>query len=245
MNSFKKTFSVRNTYTLISKLPVFVLTLLAGMFQTQDLHAQQPPVELHWSPANPRPNDEVTIFFTMGTYEYQASNVYQIDESFLYSDSSFQLSWNLNDTIPLDGDGSWFANDQYWSGYMLIDTSIKKIVLHLERPSNDPRSGYETLAVGDEIVIVIEDVLLKKAPKVSFSTKVYPNPSNGYLFLESLDGTSIEQISVMNLTGQLVRTFNAGQPIFKANLSDLPDQMYIIKVTGSDKTVHNHRWVKQ
>ena len=244
MHNLKKAVSAGNTYTLISKLPAIILTLLVGIFQMQPLQAQQPPVLLHWSPANPEPQDEVTISFTMGTYENQATDVYQIDESFSYDDSSFQLSWNLNDTIPLDDEGSWFADDEDWSGYMLIDTSDKKIVLHMERPYDDPRSGYASIAGAGEVVIVIEDIWPKKAAPKSFDSKIYPNPSSGYLSIESLDGTPIDQISVINMAGQLVKAFSPGQPIFKANLTELPDQVYIIKVLGMDGTVYNHQWVK-
>jgi hypothetical protein len=225
----------------------FFKTILTGLTIAYGsaLYAQQSAVELHWSPANPEPQDEVTLSFTMGTYENQATDVHTVEESFSYADSAFQLSSGPNDTIPLDGTGSWFANDQNWSGYMLIDSANKKIILRMYRPSTDPRSGYETLVSGGEIVVVIEDIAFRKGNRPAFRTRLYPSPSSGRVFVESVDGEPIKQITIINMAGQLVETFTVNQPVFKADLHSLPSQMYILRIEGNNGQYENHRWIKQ
>ena len=65
-------------------------------------------------------------------------------------------------------------------------------------------------------------------------TKIYPNPANSKLFLDS-ENILIDKIEIFNSLGETVKTINAG---FKAiNISDFASGIYLMKLYSEDKTV--------
>lgn len=73
--------------------------------------------------------------------------------------------------------------------------------------------------------------------------KVYPNPATDYLFVE-LNDKSINEISVLDMSGKLLQRVNVVNTITSINTRDLPAGIYIVQMKG-DAGVASARFVKQ
>ena len=63
----------------------------------------------------------------------------------------------------------------------------------------------------------------------------YPNPTTGLLNIKSK--TDVDNVTVYNLLGQSVASFNKNQIIDSTvNLSELSEGLYLVKITSGDKT---------
>ena len=72
--------------------------------------------------------------------------------------------------------------------------------------------------------------------------KVYPNPTNGMLLVDAKE--SIQSIAIVNLTGQVVKTFDNDGLKAQLDISDLATGNYILKIT-TDKTVGSYQIIKK
>jgi hypothetical protein len=66
---------------------------------------------------------------------------------------------------------------------------------------------------------------------------LYPNPTNGVLFVQTLRATSLpgETYRITNLMGQTLMTGQITSETEQINVSDLPDGMYFITVGGTTR----------
>ncbi len=76
--------------------------------------------------------------------------------------------------------------------------------------------------------------------------KVYPNPSNGLLNVETLNQSGIEEVAVYNNLGQVLRTQVYASHTYSSqiDLQDFPPGIYFLRVTTQDKQVGFERFVK-
>ena len=72
--------------------------------------------------------------------------------------------------------------------------------------------------------------------------KVYPNPTNGMITVYSQE--NIQDIAVINLTGQVLKTFDNKGVTAQLDISDLTAGNYILKIT-TDKTVGSYQIIKK
>ncbi len=72
--------------------------------------------------------------------------------------------------------------------------------------------------------------------------KVYPNPTNGMILVNADE--SIQNIAIVNLTGQVVKTFANDGLNAQLDLSDLAAGNYILKIT-TDQTVGSYQIIKK
>ena len=68
----------------------------------------------------------------------------------------------------------------------------------------------------------------------SSGISVYPNPSNGFVFLDS-DNSSIDGIKVFNSSGEMV--YHSNSTISSIDLSDKSKGVYIVLLTDKGQTV--------
>ena len=108
------------------------------------------------------------------------------------------------------------------------------------------RSVAETLVKvesdgGEVIFNVTVDGELLTVTELSSTAKVYPNPANNQVRIESANG--IESVMVYNMMGALVETLSANGRILNVNLSDYQDGVYFFSIRQSNGTVSNQRVV--
>ena len=66
------------------------------------------------------------------------------------------------------------------------------------------------------------------------SLHVYPNPGNGVFYVSS--PMPIANLSLTNMVGQLINTYQPISTFFELNISDKPCGVYFIKVDYGGKT---------
>ena len=117
---------------------------------------------------------------------------------------------------------------------------------HIEPGVLVGRSVAETLikveSNGGEVVFnVTIDGELLSISEISSTAKVYPNPANDQVRIESAQG--IESVMVYNMMGVLVETIPANSMMLNVNLSQYSEGTYFFNIRQSDGTVSNQRVV--
>ena len=67
------------------------------------------------------------------------------------------------------------------------------------------------------------------------SISIYPNPATNYISINKDE--NIKSITVFNLVGRKLKTFQNIQKDEHYDVSNLPNGMYLIRVTGNDNKV--------
>ena len=94
---------------------------------------------------------------------------------------------------------------------------------------------------GEVIFNVTVDGELLKVTELSSTAKVYPNPANDQVRIESAH--SIESVMVYNAMGVLVETIPANSMTLNVNLSQYSNGVYFFNIRQSDGMVSNQRVV--
>jgi hypothetical protein len=89
-----------------------------------------------------------------------------------------------------------------------------------------------------EFLVEIDGELLSIS-EISSTAKVYPNPANDQVRIESAKG--IESVMVYNMMGVLVETIPANSLMLNVNLSQYSEGTYFFNIRQSDGTVSNQR----
>ena len=139
--------------------------------------------------------------------------------------------------------------------YLIIEPATELPVMieegeefHFNISPNAPagRSVAETFVKvesdGGEVVFnVTVDGELLSVSEISSTAKVYPNPANDQVRIESAKG--IESVMVYNMMGVLVETIPANSMMLNVNLSQYSNGTYFFNIRQSDGTVSNQRVV--
>ena len=91
-----------------------------------------------------------------------------------------------------------------------------------------------------EFLVEIDGELLSVS-EISSTAKVYPNPANDQVRIESAKG--IESVMVYNMMGVLVETIPANSLMLNVNLSQYSEGTYFFNIRQSNGTVSNQRVV--
>jgi hypothetical protein len=94
---------------------------------------------------------------------------------------------------------------------------------------------------GEVVYYVTVDGELLSVSEISSTAKVYPNPANDQVRIESAKG--IESVMVYNMMGVLVETIPANSLMLNVNLSQYSEGTYFFNIRQSDGTVSNQRVV--
>ena len=141
-------------------------------------------------------------------------------EQYLVIEPSFELPYTIN-----EGEDFVFnisPND--FSERSIAETTIKV------ESSN-----------GEVYFNVTVDGELLKVTELSSTAKVYPNPANNQVHIEST--TSIESVKVYNMMGALVETISANAKTVNVDLNAYSNGIYFFNIRQSDGTVSNQRVV--
>jgi hypothetical protein len=105
--------------------------------------------------------------------------------------------------------------------------------------------SYATTSVnvnydGGTINFLVEiDGELLKVTKLTSTAKIYPNPANNQVRIESAN--NIESVMVYNMMGALVETVSTNGKIVSINTANLSNGVYFFNIRQSDGTVSNQR----
>jgi len=74
--------------------------------------------------------------------------------------------------------------------------------------------------------------------------KIYPNPSSDKITIETSAKLTQSELSILNINGQELMTRQITEPLTQINISNLPNGIYFVRVTG-DQKVHVEKFLKQ
>jgi hypothetical protein len=148
--------------------------------------------------------------------------------------ASFNGSMTLGaDLVITGGSGTytyrWYNGDNTLSTESTLNiTSAGQYMLDIDDSCNCRQTI--TFNIGDTGVSSIE----------AASLKVYPNPTKGIIYIE---GTEIDQVSVVNMSGALVKVVTSPNylPLTEIDLSELPTGTYILTLANENGTVVSTR----
>jgi rhodanese-related sulfurtransferase len=89
------------------------------------------------------------------------------------------------------------------------------------------------------------DIILKKATtqgvqNIAYNEpKIYPNPVTSFVSFENFSGSTFQEVSLVNMNGQLVRKeldFPATNPL---KVADLPEGIYFVRIVTDNRIVVN------
>lgn len=128
--------------------------------------------------------------------------------------------------------------------YTLVEGEEFHFIIYPNLPAG--RSIAETTVKvesdgGDVVFNVTVDGELLKVTELSSKTKVYPNPANNQVRIESANG--IESVRVYNMMGALVETISANSPTVNVSLSNYSNGVYFFNIRQNDGSISNQRVV--
>lgn len=75
---------------------------------------------------------------------------------------------------------------------------------------------------------------------------IFPNPASDNLFIENIDhNVTIEQISIYDISGQLIVTQKQPQHVVQIDLDNLRQGYYVVRIDMNDKTSYSSRLYKE
>ena len=99
-----------------------------------------------------------------------------------------------------------------------------------------------TLGSDEYTVCAIKGTTVSVSENNIAGLKVYPNPTNGMIAVNAQE--NIQNITIVNLAGQVVKTFDNNGLTAQLNISDLAAGNYILKIT-TDQTVGSYQILKR
>jgi hypothetical protein len=116
----------------------------------------------------------------------------------------------------------------------LSECDIQGICAYLAVPGGN--IGIHGNATGcnspEEVEAACEEVGVNEIPKEN-EFKIYPNPANDFLFIETSEFSGVNQLEIINASGLNVlnQTFSGNSGLI--DLRHLPDGLYIIRIQGN------------
>ncbi|GGB85679.1 hypothetical protein GCM10007424_27190 [Flavobacterium suaedae] len=98
-----------------------------------------------------------------------------------------------------------------------------------------------TLQPGEFRIFGNQPAALSTPQANSQKLALYPNPANN----EFMVNTATQKVEVYNITGQLVKTYNAAPANTPFNVNDISKGMYLVKITDSNNAVNTTKLVRE
>lgn len=158
----------------------------------------------------------------------------------------FKLQYSIQTDVWVDIVGGEISVENDWTTSAVENLALpteceeqELLKLRWLMASNEASgAGGDVLETGkskiDDILIHGELIDGINNPETLSSLSIYPNPTQGNVALVS--DKNIENVQLISLTGQVVKSLNSNSPILNLNLSNLPKGTYFLltKVKGND-----------
>ena len=146
-----------------------------------------------------------------------------------------QLTWDAPAGKELVGYNIYYSHDGGDFGLLANTTETSYIV---DSPGSGLHAFYLT-AVYDEgesdPTDTLEVILTGNDKYIFDELNIYPNPANDYLVLES--GNPITSVKLVNYTGQIVLQKVINDKLYKIDISDLKQGIYLLILESGNKSV--------
>jgi rhodanese-related sulfurtransferase len=136
-----------------------------------------------------------------------------------------EFSSNFDVTKKLKGSED-YSFSVYYKPLQIIKDSLNVGIL-----SN---GGVLTLSV-----IVKEEPVTEIKAIACGEPKIYPNPANNFISFENFFGPTLQEVSVVNMNGQLVKKEFDFQATNQLKVADLPEGIYFVRIVTDNRIFVN------
>lgn len=204
-------------------------------------------IEASLSPTPVNTGDETELHVEIGTEGQPASNIYSFSATFEAEDFTMAAGSNFD----FDVTGSWMFGNNFDFSYT-INAAGTQITIDAWRNDQVGQSGYGLVGRGGEITITYDDLNKKEASLrlrlVEFKTNaiategllIGPNPSSGFLLLESQTHQDLGVVKLVNLQGSVVKQWDLAQPSARLETLSIPNGLYFI-VSKEGSVLHQQK----
>jgi hypothetical protein len=114
-------------------------------------------------------------------------------------------------------------------------------------PATSTITGTVTVGINDSDIAVPANFSASEinAKTLKVTTKIYPNPVNDKLFIELDDYTSISNMKIVSVLGQVIYSTNDINSLMSIDLSDVANGIMFLKIEDYSGNVDVKRIVKQ
>ncbi|MBI9035263.1 MAG: T9SS type A sorting domain-containing protein [Bacteroidales bacterium] len=178
---------------------------------------------------------------TDGYYGSYSFKIFNSQQEVVYSRDSYPAAWYTDtDTVHLDmeecysfvmydsyGDGMCPQGGGADDGYYKLKDANEEIFAegcdigfeeHVLFYMEDPNTGIEKLKAED-------------------SFRIYPNPSSGFIYIES-DNNDIRQLDLISLSGLVLKTINPSDTKLQSfDVSDIQKGIYLLRIQDDENTI--------
>lgn len=209
----------------------FALFLLT-FFLTGNSEAQPPTIDsLRIIPTNPTTNDTVQLI-SYTTFAYSGCSLGSSSVSIIGTNITVHTSYNT-------GIGPAFCNsiDTLVIGKLYAGTY--ELTCHLADTA--PPTTYDI----DTIIFTIQQASgFQFIDNLSQEIKVYPNPAITEFTIELKTFLADNDIDIISVLGQKIKTVKENRDIIKIDISDLTDGIYFIVITSGHDRCWTHKIMK-
>lgn len=108
---------------------------------------------------------------------------------------------------------------------------LSKDSVHVDISSN---GGMLTLS------IILKNVTVNKIQPISHNEpKIYPNPATNFISFEDFSGSTLQEVSLLNMNGQLVKKELDFPATNQLKVADLPEGIYFLRVVADNRIFVN------
>jgi hypothetical protein len=72
-------------------------------------------------------------------------------------------------------------------------------------------------------------------PIVQTEMAIYPNPATSFISFKGISGTTLQEVSLVNMKGQLVRSEFDLSVTDHFNVADLPEGLYLVRLISENR----------
>jgi hypothetical protein len=102
----------------------------------------------------------------------------------------------------------------------------------------------EITNLGDSCASLSEGVVWNPSVGINENNEIvlsiYPNPSNGLITIEGLDSHNMSSVLLYNTQGKVLKTIQVETEIYKLDITDLPNGMYLLRVQDNEGNTSTH-----
>jgi hypothetical protein len=153
---------------------------------------------------------------------------------------------NIDDDVNMTNSGAIEITVGGGAGNYNYSWSLDgSVISNEEDPSNLVAGDYLVEVTDGDGCFVISDIITVEGitgtiePEWANELSITPNPTSGIAFLELPKLVEKANIQLLTLTGKTLNlVINQTQPeVFKLNVGEIPDGIYLIKITVSEESI--------
>ena len=148
------------------------------------------------------------------------------------SDGNSNHEWRDDNTFEYDTPGQW--KTIVFNASSLSNTNFDRVVIFFDIQTDKPADESTDTFDIDDVKFGSYAVLSSRHFEKLTNVNLYPNPSSDFININSAD--TIQEYSIYDLTGRVVKNSNPNSNNFIIDITALNKGVYLVKLNSGDKT---------